>query len=40
MEQIDFNLQFRRFVCLELDEAVWDATVFCHNHDRLLAHNT
>lgn len=38
MEQIDFNLLFRWFVGLELDEAVWDATVFCHNRDRLLTH--
>ena len=38
MEQIDFNLLFRWFVGLELDEGVWDATVFCHNRDRLLTH--
>ena len=38
MEQIDFNLLFRWFVGLELDEVVWDATVFCHNRDRLLTH--
>lgn len=38
MEQIDFNLLFRWFVGLELDDAVWDATVFCHNRDRLLTH--
>jgi transposase len=38
MEQIDFNLLFRWFVGLELDEAVWDARVFCHNRDRLLTH--
>lgn len=38
MEQIDFNLLFRWFVGLELDDGVWDATVFCHNRDRLLTH--
>lgn len=38
MEQIDFNLLFRWFVGLEMDETVWDATVFCHNRDRLLTH--
>lgn len=36
MEQIDFNLLFRWFVGLEMDDKVWDATVFCHNRDRLL----
>lgn len=38
MEQIDFNLLFRWFVGLEMDDKVWDATVFCHNRDRLLTH--
>jgi len=38
IEQIDFNLLFRWFVGLELDDEVWDATVFCHNRDRLLTH--
>lgn len=36
MEQLDFNLLYRWFVGLGLDEAVWDATVFCKNRDRLL----
>src|SRR5258707_1634080 len=36
MEQLDFNLLFRWFVGLSMDEAVWDATVFCKNRDRLL----
>lgn len=39
MEQINFNLLFRWFVGLELDDEVWDATVFCHNRDRLLTHD-
>ena len=38
VKQIDFNLLFRWFVGLELDDEVWDATVFCHNRDRLLTH--
>ena len=38
MEQIDFNLLFRWFVGLEMDDPVWDATVFCHNRERLLTH--
>lgn len=36
MEQIDYNLLFRWFVGLEMDAAVWHATVFTHNRDRLL----
>ena len=36
MEQLDFNLLYRWFVGLGVDEAVWDATVFCKNRDRLL----
>ncbi len=37
MEQLDYNLLFRWFVGMSLDEAVWDATVFTKNRDRLLA---
>jgi len=37
VEQLDFNLLFRWFVGLGLDEPVWDASTFCHNRDRLLA---
>ena len=36
MEQLEYNLLFRWFVGLSIDEAVWDATVFCKNRDRLL----
>ena len=36
MEQLDYNLLFRWFVGLGIDERVWDATVFCKNRDRLL----
>jgi transposase len=37
MEQLDYNLLFRWFVGLNTDEAVWDATTFTKNRDRLLA---
>ena len=37
MEQLDYNLLFRWFVGLTLDEAVWDPTTFTKNRDRLLA---
>lgn len=36
MEQLDYNLLFRWFVGLNTDEAVWDATTFTKNRDRLL----
>ncbi len=36
MEQLDYNLLFRWFVGLEMDDPVWDATVFSKNRDRLL----
>ncbi|MFQ5457559.1 MAG: IS5 family transposase [Myxococcota bacterium] len=37
MEQLDYNLLFRWFVGLNMDEPVWDATVFTKNRERLLA---
>ena len=36
MEQLNFNLLFRWFVGLGMDDDVWDATVFTKNRDRLL----
>jgi transposase len=36
MEQLDFNLLFRWFVGLGVDDRVWDASTFCKNRDRLL----
>ena len=36
MEQLQYNLLFRWFVGLNLDEPVWVATVFTKNRDRLL----
>jgi transposase len=37
MEQLEYNLLFRWFVGLNIDDPVWDATVFSKNRDRLLA---
>jgi transposase len=37
MEQLDYNLLFRWFIGLNLDEPIWDPTVFTKNRDRLLA---
>ena len=36
IEQLDYNLLFRWFVGLNMDDAVWDVTVFSKNRDRLL----
>src|SRR5258708_37980305 len=36
MEQLDYNLLFRWFVGLNMDEAVWGPTVFSNNRERLL----
>ena len=36
MEQLDYNLLFRWFVGLNIDDPIWDATVFTKNRDRLL----
>jgi transposase len=36
MEQLDYNLLFRWFVGLGVDDAVWVPTVFSKNRDRLL----
>ncbi|HSU58499.1 MAG TPA: IS5 family transposase [Bryobacteraceae bacterium] len=36
MEQLDYNLLFRWFVGLNVDEAVWDVTVYTKNRERLL----
>ena len=37
MEQLNYNLLFRWFVGLGVDDPVWDVTVFTKNRDRLLA---
>jgi transposase len=36
MEQLDYNLLFRWFVGLNLDDPIWDVTVFTKNRERLL----
>jgi transposase len=36
MEQLDYNILFRWFVGLEMDEPVWAPTVFTKNRERLL----
>jgi transposase len=36
MEQLNYNLLFRWFVGLNMDEEVWDVTVFTKNRERLL----
>jgi transposase len=38
MEQLDYNLLFRWFVGMSMDERVWVATVFTKNRERLLQH--
>jgi transposase len=34
MEQLDYNLLFRWFVGLSMDDPIWDATVFTKNPQR------
>jgi len=36
MEQLDYNLLFRWFVGLSMDDRVWDHSVYSKNRDRLL----
>src|ERR1035437_5451030 len=36
MEQLDYNFLFRWFVGLNVDDPVWDVTVFTKNRERLL----
>jgi transposase len=36
MEELDYNLLYRWFVGLEIDDRVWDVTVYTKNRDRLL----
>lgn len=37
MEQLNYNLLYRWFVGLEMDDSVWDQTVFSKNRERLIA---
>src|SRR5258707_1541542 len=36
IEQLDYNLLFRWFVGLDMDDEVWDVTVFTKNRERLI----
>ena len=36
MEQLDYNLLYRWFVGLNMDDPMWDVTVFTKNRERLL----
>src|SRR6266702_2101021 len=37
MERMNYNLLYRLFVGLEMDDPVWDVTVFTKNRERLIA---
>lgn len=39
MEQISYNLLFRWFIGLSIDDVVWDHSTFSKNRDRLLDHD-
>ena len=39
MEQLNYNLLFRWFVGLNMDDAIWDVTVFTKNRERMLRSN-
>ena len=39
MEQTQYNLLFRWFIGLAMDDAVWVPTVFCKNRERLIEHD-
>ena len=36
MEEIDYSMLFRWFIGMNMDEPVWDVTVFTKNRNRLL----
>src|SRR5450759_4752037 len=36
MEQLDYNVLYRWFVGLNMDDAIWDVTVFTKNRERFL----
>jgi hypothetical protein len=39
VEQLDYNLLYRWFVGLNMDDPMWDVTVFTKNRERLLKGN-
>lgn len=36
MEQMDYNLPFRWFLCLTMNAPIWDVTVYTKSPKRLL----
>src|SRR6202142_2706318 len=40
MEQTQYNLLFRGFIGLSMDDSVWVPTVFTKNRERLIRHDT
>jgi len=40
MEQVQYNLLFRWFIGLSMDDSVWVPTVFTKNRERLIKHDT
>ena len=40
MEQTQYNLLFRWFIGLSMDDSVWVASVFSKNRERLIEHDT
>ena len=40
MEQTQYNLLFRWFIGLSMDDSVWVASVFSKNRERLIEHGT
>lgn len=39
VEQLDYNLLFRWFVGLSMDDKVWEHSTFSKNRDRLIEHD-
>ncbi len=39
MEQVQYNLLFRWFIGLSMDDAVWVPTVFSKSRERLIEHD-
>ena len=39
MEQTQYNLLFRWFIGLSMDDTVWVPTVFTKNRERLIQHD-
>jgi len=39
VEQLEYNLLFRWFVALSMDNKIWDHSIFSKNRDRLIAYD-